>query len=86
MQMNSYLGLAIRKLKPSAEFSFNDNDYNTIKWDVLEGEAPTQAEIDAAIEQVKANEAAEDEAKASQKAALLDRLGLTQEEFNILTA
>ena len=77
---------AIKKLRPTAEFSFIDDNYSTIKWDVLEGEAPTQAEIDAAIEQVKADEVAEAEAKATQRAALLDRLGLTQEEFNILTA
>ena len=77
---------AIKKLKPNAEFSFTDDDYSTIKWDVLEGEAPTQAEIDAAIEQVKADELAEAEAKAAQKAALLDRLGITEEEAQLLLA
>ena len=84
--MNNYLGKAIKLLKPTAEFSYSDNDYSTIKWDVLDGEAPTQAEIDVAIEQVKANEIAEAQAKAQAKAALLERLGLTQEEFNTLTA
>ena len=64
-----YLTQAIRKLKPTAEFSFIDNDYSTIKWDVLEGEAPSQAQIDLAIEQVKADEIAQAEAKAAQKAA-----------------
>jgi hypothetical protein len=82
----SYLVKAIKKLKPSAEFSFIDNDYSTIKWDILEGEAPTQAEIDAAIEQVKADEIAEAEAKANQKAALLDRLGITEDEAKLLLA
>jgi thymidine phosphorylase len=84
--MNDYLTKAILLLKPNAEFSYIDDDYTTIKWDVLEGEAPTQAEIDAAIEQVKANEIAEAQAKAQAKAVLLERLGLTQEEFNTLTA
>jgi hypothetical protein len=84
--MGNYLAKAIKLLKPTAEFSFTDNDYSTIKWDVLEGDAPTQAELDAAIEQVKANEITEAQAKATQKAALLERLGLTQEEFNTLTA
>ena len=80
----SYLAKAINKLRPTAEFSFTDNDYGTIQWDVLEGEAPTKAEIDAAIEEVKADEIAELEAKATQKAALLDRLGITEEEAHLL--
>lgn len=82
----SYLVKAINKLKPGSEFSFTENDYSTVKWDVLEGEAPTQAEIDAAIEQVKADEIAEAEAKAAEKAALLDRLGITEEEAKLLLA
>ena len=75
---------AIQYLKPNAQFSFQNGDYSTIKWDVLEGDAPTQAEIDAAIEQVKADEIARAEAKAAQKAALLDRLGITEEEAKLL--
>ena len=53
------LSKAIKKLKPTAEFSYTNNDYSTIKWDVLEGEAPTQAEINETIEQIKADEIAE---------------------------
>lgn len=82
--MNNHLVLAIRKLRPNSEFSFQNNDYSTIKWDVLEGTAPTQSEIDTAIEQIKADELAEAEAKATAKAALLERLGITQDEANLL--
>jgi hypothetical protein len=82
----SYLVSAIKKLRPTATFSFSNQDYSTIEWDVLDGDAPTQAEIDAAIEQVKADEIAEAEAKAAQKAALLDRLGITQDEAKLLQA
>lgn len=82
--MNNYLVAAIRKLKPNSEFSFQNNDYSTVKWDVLEGNAPTQAEIDAAIEQVKADEITEAAAKAAQKAALLERLGITEAEARLL--
>ena len=82
--MENYLTRAIRKLKPTAQFSFTDNDYSTIKWDVLEGTAPTQAEIDIAIEQVKSDEITEASAKATQKAALLDRLGITEAEARLL--
>jgi hypothetical protein len=80
----SYLVKAIQLLKPNSEFSFTDDDYSTIKWDVLDGDAPTQAEIDEAIEQVKADEITEAETKAAEKAALLERLGITQEEANLL--
>ena len=82
--MSIYLGMAIRKLRPSAEFSLINDDYSTIKWDVLEGDAPTQAEIDAAIKQVKADEAQAKIDKATAKAALLNRLGITEEEAKLL--
>ena len=79
-----YLVQAIRKLKPNSEFSFTDQDYSTVKWDVLEGDAPTQAEVDEAIEQIKADEAQDKATKATQKAALLDRLGITEDEAKLL--
>jgi hypothetical protein len=78
--MNDYLVKAIHKLKPTAQFSFSNDDYSTIKWDVLEGDAPTQAEIDAAIKAVKAEEKAE----ITQRQAILDRLGLTADEAQLL--
>ena len=84
MKTKDYITLAIRKLKPTAEFSFINNDYSSIKWDVLQGEAPTQAEIDAAIEQVKADEIQAEATKATDKAALLDRLGITADEAKLL--
>ena len=80
----SYLVKAIFKLRPNSEFSFQNNDYSTIKWDVLEGKAPTQLEIDKAIEQVKADEIAEIETKAAKREALLSKLGITEEEARIL--
>ena len=75
---------AIKLLKPTAEFSFTGDDYSTIKWDVLEGEAPTQKEIDAAIKEVKADEAQAEATKATAKAALLSKLGITAEEAVLL--
>ena len=78
------LAAAIKLLKPNAQFSFTEADYSSIKWDVLDGNAPTQAEIDAAIEQVKADEAQAEATKATEKAALLDRLGITAEEAKLL--
>lgn len=85
--MKSYLSEAIWKLKPDSEFSFTNNDYSTIKWDVLDGEAPTQAEIDEAIEQVKADEAQAELDKAAKKAATeakLAALGLDADDLKAL--
>ena len=82
-----YLSKAILRLKPTAEFSFTENDYSTVKWDVLEGEAPTQSEIDAAIELVKQDEANERSAKEAAKAAAqakLTALGLTSDDLKAL--
>ena len=82
--MHNYIAKGIRKLKPTAEFSFSDDDYSTIKWDVLEGDAPTQKELDEAIKEVKADEIAEAKSKALAKSNLLKRLGLTEDEAKLL--
>ena len=79
-----YLTKAILLLKPNSQFWHSDNDYSTIKWDVLEGNAPTQKEIDAAIKQIKADELIEAADRAAAKAALLDRLGITEDEAKLL--
>ena len=82
--MSNDLAKAINKLKPNAEFSFTNDDYSTIKWDVLDGDAPTQLEIDAAIKTIKADEKAEAKAKATQRQAILDRIGLTADELQTI--
>lgn len=82
--MKNYLSAAIQSLRPGSEFSFTDNDYSTIKWDILEGDAPTKAEIDKEIAKIKSDETKEIEAKATAKAALLERLGITAEEAALL--
>jgi hypothetical protein len=82
--MENYLVRAIHKLKPESEFVLTDNDYSTIKWDVLDGDAPTHDEIDLAIEQIKMEEIAASAKKAADKAALLERLGITEDEARLL--
>jgi hypothetical protein len=82
--MNNCLVMAIRKLRPNSEFVITDNDYSTIKWDVLDGDAPTQKEIDAAIKQIKADQIIEAETRAAQRQAILDRIGLTADEVKLL--
>jgi hypothetical protein len=75
---------ALQFLRPGSQFVFTDEDYSTIQWHVLEGEAPNETEIVAAIKQVKANRAAELKAKETARAEILNRLGLTAEEAAIL--
>ena len=81
---SKYIIKAIQLLKPTAEYSFINDDYATIKWDVLEGSAPTKVQIDAAIEQIKLEEAEAESTKATEKAALLAKLGITAEEAALL--
>jgi hypothetical protein len=82
--LNNYLSLAIKKLKPNSEYSFSAQDYSTIVWYKIEGQAPTQAEIDEAIEQVKADEITQAATKAAQRQDLLERLGITEDEARLL--
>ena len=79
-----YIVKAIKKLKPNAEFSFTDNDYSTVKWDVLDGDAPTIKDINDAIKAIKVEEKTEATNKALAKAALLERLGITEDEAKLL--
>ena len=80
----THLALAIKKLRPNAEFSFTNDDYSTVKWDVLDGKAPTQSEIEAAIEQVKADEITNATKAVADKAALLTKLGISEDEAKLL--
>lgn len=79
-----YLTKAIQSLKPTAEFSFTDDDYSTIKWDVLDGDAPTKKQIDDEIKRLKASEITQAAAKAAQRQTIADRLGLTADELQVL--
>lgn len=85
--MKDYLFVAIQRLKPNSEFSYENRDYSTINWIKLDGDAPTQKEIDDAVKQVKADEIAEAQAKAEAKASAqrkLAALGLTIEDLQAL--
>jgi hypothetical protein len=78
---------AIKLLKPTAEFVIKENDYSSIEWHILEGNAPTTAEIEAALEKVKTQEAQAELDKAAAKAAAeakLTALGLTADDLKAL--
>lgn len=82
--MENYLVAAIKSLRPDSEFSFTNNDYSTIHFDVLNGEKPTLAEVNAEIARLK--KIAEDKLaeNSAAKEALLERLGITAEEAKLL--
>ena len=80
----SYLTKAIKLLKPNSEFSFTNDDYSTIKWDVLDGAPPSLQDIQAAISEIKVNEAKAETDRATAKAALLNKLGITEDEALLL--
>ena len=83
----NYLAAAIDKLKPNSEYTFTNLDYATIKWIKLHGDAPTQAEIDATIEEIKTKQTQDlidlENAKVTAQAKL-QALGLTTEDLKAL--
>jgi hypothetical protein len=67
------------------EWAITSEDYETLSW-LSDTPKPTKAELDAQWDEVQAIIQAEAEAKAAQKAALLDRLGITEDEAKLLLA
>ena len=80
----TYLAKAIQNLKPGAEFSYQEDDYSTINWVTLDGDAPTKKQVDDEIKRIKAAEVIEVAAKATQRQAILDRIGLTADEAKLI--
>ena len=78
--------IGINQLHPEAEFSFENGDYSTVKWDVLNGAAPTLAEIETAYAAYLQEEEAKVTAQATKKQEVLAKLGLTAEEVAALLA
>ena len=82
--MTDYLVKAIFSLKPNCEFKLQNDDYSTIEWIILDGQAPTQAKVDAEIKRLIAADEAAATSKAEAKSELLIRLGITAEEAALL--
>ena len=74
----------LQMLLPNGGWYLSGNDYEGIQF--LECEPITKAEFENGFAQYDAWKTEQDAAKAQAKATLLERLGLTQEEFNTLTA
>jgi len=75
---------AISRLKPEAQYVITNDDYDTVIWHELDGVAPSKEELEEVMEQIKAEETKAQADKSSAKAALLDRLGISQDEAKLL--
>lgn len=74
---------AIQSLCPDAEFVITADEYSTIIWHKLEGDAPTLAQVKAEIKRLSDLEISAESNKAAAKAsaiAKLAALGLTEDE------
>jgi hypothetical protein len=71
---------ALKKLRPNCEVVVSDNDYSTAVWHNVEGNPPTNAEVNKMIEQLQKEEL---EAKANAEAKFA-ALGLTIDDLKAL--
>jgi hypothetical protein len=78
------LTAAIFNLKPTAEFTFKENDYSTIEWIVLEGDAPTLEEIEKSHLAVKKSEEKSANDLIVKRNELLAKIGITSDEAALL--
>jgi hypothetical protein len=67
----------------NTEWALDGDDYEGLVW-LSDTPKPTKAELDSQWDEVQAIIQAEAEAKAAKKAALLDRLGITEDEAKLL--
>jgi DNA-binding NarL/FixJ family response regulator len=74
---------ALSALRPGVEFTLNDNDLSTVRWNVVGTTTPTQAEVDTKIVELEAIDSAKVTARQSALAKLA-ALGLTAEEIAAL--
>ena len=79
------LTLILKKKYAGSVWTLNGNTYDGLTW-LSDDDKPTEAEIVAHWDSVASEITAEAEAKAAQKAALLDRLGITEDEAKLLLA
>ena len=71
-------------LCPNTEWVISGDDFDSIQW--VKGDKITKAQFEAGFAQYDAWKAEQDSAKAAQKAALLNRLGITEDEAKLLLA
>jgi hypothetical protein len=77
---------AISHIHPNSEFVIYNNDLDRLTFIKPDNLTVTQEQVDQAIIELGQIRQAEAEAKAAQKAALLERLGITEDEARLLLA
>jgi len=85
--MNINFAKAIQNLKPGCEFRFENDDYSTIEWIVIEGNPPTLAQVNAEVARLENEAATAEAAKIASKQSAMDKLtalGLTADEVAAL--
>ena len=75
---------AIHSLRPNVEWSMNGEDVENITWHTPDVEPLTTAEVEAEIARLEAEAETAAAEKAAARAALLDRLGITEDEAALL--
>ena len=75
------LVLAIKHIRPSAQFALRGDE---LEWLDTEQGKPTQAEIEAGWVAYQAKVESDKTEAAAQKQALLNRLGITEDEAKLL--
>jgi hypothetical protein len=79
-----YLSLAIRALVGSDDFAYTGEEYDSIEWIVEPTSKPTSKQVSDKIAALQKADADALASKEAQKAAILERLGLTAEEAKLL--
>jgi hypothetical protein len=75
---------AIKSLRPNVEWSMSGDDVENIIWHTPNVEPLTEVEVEAEIIRLELVQKTELDAKAIQKSAILERLGLTEEELKVV--
>jgi hypothetical protein len=75
---------ALNKLLPNVEWNIIDNDLSTLEIFTAEIASPTKKQIDDAIKALENEHKLAQEQKATEKAALLAKLGITDDEAKLL--
>jgi hypothetical protein len=75
--------LILSRKYPNTSWTLNGDDYDGLEW-LDESPKPTKENLDAQWDTVKAEIKAEIEAQKTAKAAILEKLGLTESEAALL--
>jgi hypothetical protein len=80
------LHTAIQALRPSKEFTMYGDDPSTIVWNDEDVITPTDKEIKDKYAELLAAEQKAEADKVAQRSAILEKLGLSEEEIKVLLA